>query len=396
MKSWLAKYLEYTKEQESPELFHYWCGLSILSAVLGRGVYLRKYYNYKVKLYPNLFVILVAPSGRCKKGGALKFASDLMLEAGVKPFKGALTKRALTQALSDEIKIIDKKPQGESKIMIVSDELEVFLSKEGLLSGLFIALTDLFDCPDKWEYKTSSQGSDYLYNVYLGILGGTVPRWFSSLPTEVLSSGFFARIIIVAQQDTARKNSGVRKNEAVMEKQAKVEGDLLAYLNKLKEVKKELELSEQAIELYDGWYNEREVNQDDRYASFNEREHDHILKVAILLAASHGDLFLSNVISAARIKEALISLETIKNYMGLAYMGVGDSLTGKFADKIIRYVKEAGGKMEHSQLLKRMYYYLDGESFAKVMDTLCQMNKIRMEMVGKRRMYMIVKGGNGR
>jgi len=63
-KDWLSSYLEYTSGQESPRNFHFWTGLSILGGALRRNVVLDRVYY---KLFPNLYVILVAASAACKK-----------------------------------------------------------------------------------------------------------------------------------------------------------------------------------------------------------------------------------------------------------------------------------------------------------------------------------------
>ena len=57
---------------------------------------------------------------------------------------------------------------------------------------------------------------------------------------------------------------------------------------------------------------EREDPDDYRMASFFEREHDHVLKLAMVLAASKGELFRSNVVNSERIRESIRMMEEVK------------------------------------------------------------------------------------
>ena len=77
---WLEKYLEYTEDQESPSIFHLWVGLSLISAVLGRRVWIDRGYYF---LFPNLYVVLVAGSARARKSTALGIGVGLLKKAGV-------------------------------------------------------------------------------------------------------------------------------------------------------------------------------------------------------------------------------------------------------------------------------------------------------------------------
>ena len=390
--SWIKKYLEYTVEQESPELFHFWCSLGILASTVGRNISLVKTYDDFSKLYPNLYIILVSPSGRCRKGGAIGFANKLLSDSETRVYLEAITKRALTRALADEIVVVDKEYVGESKIVIISDELEVFLGKDAVMSGLLALLTRLYECPDKWEYRTSTQGNDYLYNTCINIIGATIPSWFHDLPVQVMSSGFFARLVIVFQQETPRRNPGVRRNNKKFAHLQSLRKELVEFLLKLKEIKKPVELSSSAVDLYESWYSSREPDQDERLASFYEREHDLVLKVAMLLAISEGDLFRGNVIGTERVRDALIAVENVKKTMHLAYAGIGEHLAAKGYERMVQQIVSAGGEIEHSKLLNKTWHWVgDTEGFKKIMELCCETGRVKRMIRGRKIVYRVVK-----
>ncbi len=397
--SWLEDYISFTREQESPEIFHYWIGLSCIAAILGRSVWLdRGYYN----LYPNLFIVLVSPSGRCRKTTAANIGIKMLMKVLVEKSLGSekkegklniimekITPQALTLNLGDQVVVIDKKPVGESKALIYAPELSVFLGKEASTTGMLALLTSLYDCPDVWEYHTKTAGTDYLFNVWLGMVGCTAPEWLvHGIPYDAIGGGLTARIIFVAQLESPRKNPSPKVTNGMK----KLNTELVEGLESMSKIKGELSLSREAEEIYSTWYLDRELPSDERFASFFEREHDHMLKVAVLLSASYGDLFRSNVVSGARVKEAIMMLEKVKGYMSMAFTGIGEHIAAKGYERVLQQIRDKGGEAEHSLLLRKNWYHFDTESFKKVIDLLMETNRIRVKVTKSgKRVYALVK-----
>jgi hypothetical protein len=366
--------------------------------MLGRNVWLdRGYYM----LYPNMYVVLVSPSGRCRKTTACDIGVDIVRTVNYNLEKGGnktdqvsvlmekITPQALTQFMANQILVVDHKPEGQSRALIYASELSVFLGKEAAQTGLLALLTSLYGCPNVWEYHTKTQGKDYLFNVWLGILGATAPEWLiQGIPYDAIGGGLTARIIFVCQTETPRKNPSPKVTNGMR----KVKESLIEGLEKISQIKGQLSLSQGAEELYATWYTEREIPSDERLASFYEREHDHMLKVAILLAASSGELFRSNVISSATIQESIMTIEKVKEYMSFAYSGIGEHESAKGYDRILQQIRDMGGEAEHSTLLRRNWYHYDSEGFKKVIDLLMETNRIRMRVskTGKKS-YLIVR-----
>lgn len=366
--NWLNNYLKYTEQHEAPEMFHLWTGISVLSGAVGRNLWIDRGYD---NLCPNMFVILVAPSGRCRKGAAIKVGLKFMDLVGIKLIREKITPQALSQYMAALIEIIDKHPRGESKAFIFAPELAVFLGKEASQNGLLALLTTLWDCPRIYEYRTKTAGVDILANVCLNILGASTPEWLvQGIPADAIGGGFTSRIMFVAQTDTPRHC--LKPNFS-----KELENWLATRLVEIMGLKGEVMMSKGGEEFFDMLYNEREPPSDDRFLSFFEREHDHIIKLAILLAASHGDLFQSNVISRECLQEAIMLVDRLKSYMSLAYAGIGEHPSARGYDKILEQIKRAGGEAEHSWLLRKNYYQFDKEGFKKVIELLEDTNRIK-------------------
>src|SRR5574343_1347225 len=71
---WIQQVLEEHSESESPQRFYYWSAMSAISACVRRNICLERYHY---KLYPNIYVFVVARSG-LRKGPPIALAQKLM------------------------------------------------------------------------------------------------------------------------------------------------------------------------------------------------------------------------------------------------------------------------------------------------------------------------------
>jgi hypothetical protein len=126
----VGSYLKYTSKQESPVIFHVWTALTVLSAVLRRNVWMDSggdgtsqtgYY----RIYPNIYKVLVSPSGVGRKGTAMKLGVQILDKSGVEipNIRGKITS---TRIVSRLIKTQEKHPQRISTLLIYSEEFKVF------------------------------------------------------------------------------------------------------------------------------------------------------------------------------------------------------------------------------------------------------------------------------
>src|SRR5512142_899149 len=67
---WLTKYVEYTEDFEPPAAYQRWMGVLTLAVAAGHRVWLQE---ANIKVWPNLYVVLVGPSG-IGKGQAMREA----------------------------------------------------------------------------------------------------------------------------------------------------------------------------------------------------------------------------------------------------------------------------------------------------------------------------------
>lgn len=368
--SWLRSYLRYTEKHEAPELFHFWVGVSVLSAALGRKTFIKRGYY---ELYPNFFVVLVAGSALCRKTTAI--------DIGVRLLKDIKQVRVTTGKSSTERFIIDQvwQPKADGEIQpssfVKADELAVFLTKDQQGEKLIDVLTKLFDCPQEFAYRTLIRGEIIVKNCYLSIIAGTQPSSLARvLPDSAFGGGFTSRIIFVYQADTPRRNA----LPELSEEEQLLGLSLAKRLQEIAELSGEFYLVPDARRFYINWYDQRARPEDEKLDGFFGRKGDHVLRLAMVLRASQGP---GLDIQEKHIKSAIVALDNVETLMPEAFADVDKPKEIKgIADRLYRALHKAGAiGMSHSQALKKMYGHLDAQKFRILVETLIQNGMIRRD-----------------
>ena len=201
---WLDAYLEFTDNTEPPTQFHRWTALSLIASVLQRKCHLEW---GSLTFYPNMYVVLVAPSGKARKGTAMGVGLQMLEELGVKLAAESITREALVRELanvSDKIIYPDnERVEFHSSLTIFSPELTVFLGHNNF--QLMSDLTDWYDCRQKWIYRTKNMGTDEIVGVWVNLIGATTPSLIqTALPMDAIGGGLTSRIIFVCEQNKKR------------------------------------------------------------------------------------------------------------------------------------------------------------------------------------------------
>lgn len=321
----LTDFVNTGRGMESPTLFFAWNALWLLSTVLKREAWLKWYPN---KLWPNLYVLLVAPPALCRKSSSMVIANELLralpncLPSTVKAYAktsqvitGKTTPEGLLTALAPDQKVFfNPKESGGSLITVDKgsqialnvSELAVFLGKQQYNSGLVTLLTDLFDCKDKDSEITRGNGLKPLRDIYVTLFGAITPDGMkSSIPEEAFGGGFMSRVVI-AYQDTPTKVYPIPKPVPGYP----IWQDLQYRLAWIAEhAKGEYYLTEEAEAYYSKWYY---AWKESLFAIPDNQHKDNridslILRVALLMRVQEyregNDITLENIQDARRLLE---------------------------------------------------------------------------------------------
>lgn len=383
---WLETYLTYTQNTEPPTSYHTFCGLSVIAGALQRKVYIK--WGLGQVIYPNLYIILVGPSGRTRKGVALGIAKDLLRQipgVSVAPESSSgrealiiAMKRALVNFQDDDGAI-----RFHCSLTAFSEELSVFLGQGDIK---FLAnLTDWYDSKDEWEYETIGRGKDSLQGLCFNLAGGTAPDWIQSmLPYEAVGGGFTARVIFVVEE---RKGKTVPEHD-ITEEETELGQALLRDLERVTQLSGPFTFTPEGKQSYVDWYTKEDALMqqgempiaDSRFSSYCERRATHLRKLMMLTSVSRGD---SLEITGQDFKRALSIMKLAERNMHKTFGGLGKSKFSEGTEKVIDYIKSVN-ITTRSVLLTKFYRDIDAQSLRTIEESLEQMGSIKIKLVPDR------------
>ena len=381
MNTWLDALMSQTSELESPRRYFYFAGLAALSAAAGRKIWLDRGGAYK--LYPNLFVMLVGPSG-IKKGLPIRVAEKLVTEMKyTKVIAGRSSIQAIIEHLGHSTMDTSGDVSKDASAFIVSGEFSQSILND---EQAFTILTDLYDSQWKDEHTNLlKSGKSILRNVYLVMLGASNQvHLHSVIGQRDIQGGFIARTLIVNEEKINKKNSLVRKQPNMIDYTG-----LVGRLCEISDLKGEFEYESDAADFYEAWYDAYEPGSEDNTGT-NNRMPDTILKVAMLLSLSRGD---SMLLSTEDLQEA-ISICTSCTLSTKQVTSNAPSSTTTPQSKQTAVVLETLlhtplFRMSRQTLLKTLWRHMDSFELTRVADTLKEAKVIKEETLGSETTYVI-------
>lgn len=348
---WIASYLEYTSDQQAPERLHFWTGLSLISAALKRQVWCNR---VRYKLYPNIYVVFVALSGRIRKSTAIDFGISILKDAvkDIKIIQDATTPEGLIKYANRiaTVGVGSQKFQMDSHLMVYADELASLFSYDRTrASRMSILLTKTYNCQDKYDHTTARDDTITILNPYFTILAATDPANLKVLPEDAIG-GLLGRMMFISATER-RKNTPrwAEEDDAHIELRNKLVYDL----HTISMLGGELKILSDAREYFDRWYDKIEVMEmsDRREGAFYERCHDTAIKVAMLHAVAKSNeptLTLESMIIGIKLIEQQIP--ELKANLSWTGANVFEQHRSKFIDILLR----GGGMAELKYCLHQM------------------------------------------
>ena len=192
---WLAAYMDWagTTGNQTPMIFHQAAGLWLLSTTIGRRLYGEA--PWGVKLYPNLYLMLVAGTTFYRKSTAYKLAEQVARDAiphmlmptpgSPERFQEALAGRMpsnfdkLTKFQQE--RLTKAQPFAAQRGLLKDEVAGLFgaINKRDYMTGMKDLLMELYDCPDYFD-KDTQTGLNIVENAALSILGVTTPAGLGS------------------------------------------------------------------------------------------------------------------------------------------------------------------------------------------------------------------------
>jgi hypothetical protein len=378
---WISAYLKYTENSEPPKSYHVWTAISSIAGALQRKV--RLVWGYEI-LYPNLYIVLVGPSGRCKKGTAMTLGMEILKEVGVTTIPEDVTRAQLIRRMSEAVSSFNdsttKNIIFHCSVTCFSEELSVFLKKNNM--EFLATLTNWYDSRDEWTYETKHAGVDKIQGVCFNFLGGTAPDWIPAiLPQEAIGGGFTSRIIFVVEEDKYK----TVPSHTLTDDELRLKGALIRDLQRIYGLSGEYKFSDDAARAYEEWYSDQDKRismgqspvPDPRFAGYVERRATHARKLSMVLTASRTP---EKIIQIGDFERALEYLRKAEFRMAKAFGGVGKSQYAQATEQVLLYLKSRNGHaVKRSELLRSLYRDVDASTLQIVSEILNQMKVVRIE-----------------
>lgn len=369
---WITTYLQFTENSEPPLLYRTWVAVSVLAATLQRKTFLQ----WHSELYPNMYIVLVGPPGKCRKGTAMGPGYRLLMEKGIRLAAEATTRESLIRFLRESGGMDTDPLTGNvmihASLTIYSQELTVFLGFNN--NQLMSDLTDWFDCRDRWTYRTKNMGEDDIVGVYVNLIGATTPELIrSALPMDAVGSGLTSRMVFVYEDRKGKKCPApfATKGEKAQREQ------LSKDLGQIMLLRGEFKISADFMDRWTDWYmhaDEKQPFEDVRFAGYFERRPTHLLKLCMIMSASRGN---DLRITTGDFDRALSLLTETEKKMPMVFMGHGRNPNADTLTKVMAYLGNKGQARE-SELLRAFYRDVDKRGLGDILTGMKTMGLIRI------------------
>jgi hypothetical protein len=342
MEDFLTSYIDYRKKTECPIIYHRWAALSLLGAFLGRRTW---FPHGSMKLTGNQYLIFMGVSGT-RKSTAILEAKDLLSQTGYDLYSAdKTTKEQYLQDLNDCPKGIGGDKDLESILnseyftsddsvesYIVADELNDLFGNTDVL-GFVQCLGKLWDYKGTYKYRLRNGTNVSIPNPLISMLGGNTPSSFAKLfPPDILSQGFFSRILLIHGEPTGVKHF---RKPVPDDKHTK---QLLQVLEQIRiTIEGECKVTDAAWDLLKQIYETPIDFYDVRFESYPTRRYTHLMKLCLLCAASR----ISNTVEAKDVVLANTMLTYIEYFMPKALGEFGKAKNSDVTDKVIRYIESS-------------------------------------------------------
>jgi len=281
--------MKHFENLETSEAYDFWCGIWLLSNVIGRRVRVER---PMAPVYLNLYAVLCAEAGLTRKSTAVRHATDALraysqkYDQSITVSSGGLTGEGLEETLARLTTL-----WSYAHVALSSSELVTLLGKERAAMTLPGKLTDLYDCPSIYTRFTKTNGEMVGRDIYVSMLGASTPSWLvRAINPDVVEGGFTSRCLFIIEDKPKRliawpeEQTDAGSSEWLVEGLHHVRSGADECLRRAGGIR----LTAVARKQFATWYEERKVTTDPYGASFQAREDHHILRLAGLLSASDG------------------------------------------------------------------------------------------------------------
>lgn len=385
LSDWLESYLQYTENHEAPEKLHWWTALAVLSAAIRRRVWLTRGRQGRYVIYPNLYIIFVAPSALVMKSAAIKIGVELLTEAvpAMTIMQDRMTPEGLVRHLNRTTVTDQRVLTKDSHVFIYADELaNLFGYDKATASRMAILLTRTYECPKRYEHTTAGEGQVTIYNSYPTLLAATDPVNLKVLPPDAVG-GLIGRLIFVNETKPRKRVAWPDDTSTCLP----LEEPLIHDLTQISNLQGEMTVTPMGRKRFAEWYESEQhvrTDTDPQLGAFRARCHDTALKVAMLISVARSD---SLVLDAPHILGGIEFIERQVHETSTALLWTGSTNYEQTRAKFLYTLTRHGRPMARSMMLKALA--ISATELDEVERSLIQEGSIIQRQVGRGLYYCL-------
>lgn len=376
------QYFDYVGETEAPALYHRWCAVSLVGAMLGRQVHIPFGHG---KIYPNQYIMLMGSPG-ARKSSAINIGKKLLASTGYKRFAPDRTSKE--RFLMDIRQHTDEDFETDlellafdapSELYVVAEEFTDFVGQGGM--EFMTMLTKLWDNMEKYEHPKIHGKSIVVEKPTVNILGGnTVQGLALALPPEALGNGFMSRLIFVHAEPTGKK---ITFPKPVCQDTMTA---LTSHLLSIKEeIKGAITYSKDSLHVLDRLYKEFVDVEDSRFKHYGSRRFTHLLKLSMIIAVSG----LKHIIEEEDVLKANTLLHYTELRMPKALGEFGKSKYSDVSNTIIDMLSKTHKPLSMNEVWKQVAKDLNKISeLGDIMKNLVTSGKVQVVTIAGKQGYM--------
>jgi hypothetical protein len=384
MANLIEDYIEYCRETESPYIYHRWCAIAAIGAIVGRKLYLEFGDD---KIHPNLYIMLLGePAAR--KSTAIKklkrmvgasgydnFGADkttkekflLDLEGAIEDFegKGMSPDQIYDSVTSQNLWGDGSLPTEPREVFIVADEWNEFTTPGN--SEFYTTLGNFWDWNDDrkpFTQRLKNTKSVCIWQPTVSILGGNTPEKFAeAFPPAIIGGGFLSRMLLIHGERSGRKYDIPPTPDRETTEQLITRFQTIRSRTFGAAV---VEPSARTIlkEIYE---TRGDAVDDVRFKGYNNRRHTQLLKLCLIIAAGNN----TNILGREIVITAHTYLSASERFMARSIGEFGKARNSDVANKIMDVLDKATMPVGVKEIWKHIHQDLDKVSLlADIMQSL--------------------------
>lgn len=329
LKNWVDSFVEGTTHLPSPEFFRKWGAISCIAGVLERKVWVKTMHS---KLFPNLYVFIVAPPGVGKSVVLRQVEALWRGIEGLHVAPKSLSKASIMDTLGDAKRNKSVVKAGRSlflnfnSLLVNAGELGVFIPQYD--PEFMNALTDVYDGDLYEERKRTKDLHLLIKEPCLNIIGGTTPSYLNQvLPEGAWDQGFLSRTFLIFSGVTNLVDLFTSDDDELAE--APLVPKLRADLRNIFDLVGAFSFSPEAQKAISTWHMAGGPPRPDhpKLVNYCTRRSAHLLKLTMVASASRGDDMIITLEDYQTALDWLLEAETAMEEIFKALGAKGDSQT---------------------------------------------------------------------